>query len=528
LEVTLNRVENILGETEGFTWRDRFVAFLRGKDQDPDMMMNCAMMFIAAFVEQIEEDKMDSDFVLFTTSKTSKKVGSASKEVHSSCCILAWSCRMKVNEGRGYMTEFVDPEEPGAGTSYRCCQGLWTPGFTPRAFKESRFYWAAKKLWDLEMFGVDPIAEAQYQKAMEGEIFRTTEQVGFKVFKNEGVDHSNAARDRVLLTLARYGALAGDGIPAFRAITDRKKAFRADDVDPPCPLTASGRLQLYLSDEWVAKTLPKIHAWVKTSLGGRMTSWSLLYSEGVNYLRTQTSFLEELEEAGFTLPKKHQFISTKWLTKKLGEKRCKELMASLDQTAHKDVVKGPLSHVPEYMPHQMIMALRKDTSFYVWKNETGGKLQLWDDSKEWRSNELKAGYSKEEIVLNPMEGIFFHAFQTHAGAGGLANFRLFAGSVATPEGYSILSHSQSYFELEEGEAFGAYRQAAEYIGADDDHSDNIIYPGWKKNLKKWKAMRKKSESITVPPGGENFRFYEYLKSAYENSAKFGSNLDWGC
>ena len=142
-------------------------------------------------------------------------------------------------------------------------------------------------------------------------------------------------------------------------------------------------------------------------------------------------------------------------------------------------------------------------------------------------NEPRAGFNKEEVKLAPLEGICFHAFQTHAGASGTANFRLFAGSVNTPEGYSILSHSQSYYELEEGDAFGAYRPAVEYIGEDDDHSDAVLYPEWKKNLKKWSQKRREPGSIAIPPGGSGFIFYDYLKEAYAHVGSSGSNPEWG-
>ena len=162
-----------------------------------------------------------------------------------------------------------------------------------------------------------------------------------------------------------------------------------------------------------------------------------------------------------------------WLTYErikevLGEDEQKEYDAMYEQTAHKDIVKGPFMDVNPYLPVQGLLALDTEFEVKIWKDTNGvGNLRLYDNKSEWERLEAKT-FRPLYYKVKPGHIIWFHAKQTHAGTAKTSNFRLFISMTRTPEGASFNDALQSYYELEKeaNEHYGAYQQAMAYLKPD--------------------------------------------------------------
>jgi hypothetical protein len=114
-------------------------------------------------------------------------------------------------------------------------------------------------------------------------------------------------------------------------------------------------LQLYLSESWIKETLPGVWEKMCGLMGARTLVFSLLYSEGLNYLRMQKDFQEAVREAAKVIPEEE--LTLEMVYGLVGEKAGKIFVDGLRQTAHKDTVRGAFSDVAEYQPTQAIMGL---------------------------------------------------------------------------------------------------------------------------------------------------------------------------
>ena len=167
-----------------------------------------------------------------------------------------------------------------------------------------------------------------------------------------------------------------------------------------------------------------------------------------------------------------------WLTKDsmtnlLGKKATKEAIESLEQTAHKDIIKGVYQDTEEYLPLQVLIPLEEEGfDLNVWLNGANdGNLELYDDQAEWAKQEEKH-FPKKTLSITACECIAFHSKLTHGGTAAKSNFRLFMGITRTPPGFAINEALQSYFQivLKPNEPYGSYQQVQTYLRPDEDRS----------------------------------------------------------
>ena len=146
------------------------------------------------------------------------------------------------------------------------------------------------------------------------------------------------------------------------------------------------------------------------------------------------------------------------------------------QTAHKDVMDGPLTNFPSALPTQAIFAISDPVKLHLWVNKTDNTGYLSpQDRKDWK----QAQVATEHRITMPLEsgdGLMFHCMQTHAGDGEVSNFRLFVGSVNSREGYSYDTQIQQYYETEDVQDYD-YALLDDYLVSDEDeiHDDHEVY-----------------------------------------------------
>lgn len=516
--IVLHDLETFLGNEGDLGWRHLWSLTheARNSRSEPDLIFEGALEKLTVMVNEFAGTPENLDSFVCLSSQA-KKMGEKYNQVHSPGCIIQLTknddsytlCAMELPDGTPI--ELV--------TTYSCCKGLWAEGFTPRAFLASKFHWATTILLKHKENGVDPACTARFKRAMEEQpFFRQVHSQGLCLVKAGQFPVSSPPgfwETWIDKTLVRYGKLSSTGIPAFKAITDRKHAFQHDHVVANFPLLDSARLQLYLSEEWVKETLPGAWESLCELMGARGLVFSLLYSEGVNYLRSQKDFQEEVKKAGKVIPEAP--LTVELVEELVGSSLAQNFFENLRQTAHKDTVLGYFSDVPEYQPTQVVLGLEGTSTIYAWVDGEGkGLLQHHTTRAQWRKNEVSKGYGMKKFTLDPGDALFFHAKQTHAGAGLASNFRIFVGSVPTPESWSIESHHQSYFEMGDAD-FGGYRQISSYISADEDHTDRN-QPDHEKWFRAsgWSAPPLwNTRSIKIPAKGRQFLFYKRVLSAWE-------------
>ena len=454
----------------GDEWRLRIeeVVGKLHEHHDPDILFEATLVLI---IREIRKQKPLGYTHLFWTSTTNqRRLGTnVFAQAHSMACPAVASGI------EGFEAHFLEPNEVAGLTTYSCCTRLWVKGLTVDTFLSSWYGKSAGYLVDFQTSGPISTCVDRMLAAVDLGELQTVKTVG-----HHKLDLSRFLTDDleqwVLDTLFKYGQMSrsGTGVPDFRAISDRKMAFRIDDSDSDkyaFPLQASGRLQLYLSINHIQTTLPGLHEYLMGIMGARTLVYSLLYSEGINHLRFDENFLADRR-----IRLDNMYYTYDNIAKYLRPGKVEYYRDIVRQSAHKDTVKGAFSNVTAYTPTQLVCALYQPASLSVWLKGNQACLQHWDTGEDWVRGEIEKGYERKEIKLNPKEGLWFDSRTTHAGSGDGPNFRLFVGSVCTPEGFSIESNNQSYFEMDQKEEFGAYRAIHDYISEDEDHSDENLYP----------------------------------------------------
>jgi hypothetical protein len=483
--VVFNKLDNFLNSDGADGWIDRVRKGVESKSAtDPDVFMDEGLLEMVNFVGGVSRRDTAKQFALSTETK-GKKFGTAYAQAHAPGCLAQWRKGSKNFTVKFFSSEDVEGGVVTAITAFSCCANLWTPGFTVGKFMESKFYWAAQclKIY-LNPALCDQSVKTRHTKALENPIFKAMVENGFATFDLcQYLGVGGNFFDRVVhsaIILEGRKNIVDPGIPAFRAITDRKRAFRANEVVEDFPLLSSGRLQLNLSKEFIEKSLPGMHQKLLELMGARDIVYSLLYSEGVNYLRYDKDFQLKVKEKGKVIP--NRILSKEDVVHLVGDNDATWFFEGLQQTAHKDTVRGYFSEDEAQMPNQMIISIESLTTFYVWEKEGKGCLKTWSTGTEWEEKEVGKGFGQKALFLHKGHAVFFHGKQTHAGAGLNSGFRIFAGAVRTPGGkygYSWLSHNQAYYQLKTPEEdFGGYRMLTDFIGADEDHSDAQLYSGW--------------------------------------------------
>lgn len=491
-----------------FDWREE-VKKIIPEGKDTDIVMEGMLVEVTRLIR--EDNPRDSDLLFWHKSGGQRKLGSPLARAHCITCPIPFLEKDDVNEEGGtvLVPYFKDPGDIPAVISYACCTNIWVKGLDVGTFKNSWYFDSATHILNHKLLpDLHPMITGRFKEYMERPVFARVYTEGFTVLDLKGLLLDNVS-DWLDKTLVRYAEMSesGSGIPDFRPITDRKHAFRLDGSESyPFPLKASARLQLYLSDEYIKETLPNLYEYLLDAMGSRKMLFSLLYSEGPNYLRLEKSFLQALKSAKKTLPNK--ILTVTDINELLGEEKASEFLEGLRQSAHKDTVKGYFSKIKEYTPSQMVCALTDPAKIFVWEKNGSAVLNHWDTGEEWENEEPGKGYNKKVIELQPGSALWFHSQTTHAGAGFGPSFRLFVGSVCTPEGFYIEPDNQSYFEMDKKEEFGGYRQIFDYISEDPDYSDKTMYP-------KYFKEGTSTVGVTRPHGTGNLAFYDLLEKAWD-------------
>jgi len=266
----------------------------------------------------------------------------------------------------------------------KCCITLWADNCTIEYMMTCEI--VKKAFWLKEYHeNSDLYISMQNAKMARNLEYSEVERCGFIKMKTKD-DITNFVRD----TLVRYGRMNG-GMPAFTGITDRE-AYHAGEEPGDTPLKKSARAQLKISNKWVRERLPETWSYMMRVTTARKFYCAILYSEGVNWLRTHGSVTKLNMDIPYPLEKK-------WLEENLPEE-AEDLCASLRQTAHKDVVDGPLTHFKGELPKQLVMALTDEVKLHVWVDGEGKGYLAPQTTSEWRE-EVESGHitKKTKVLL---------------------------------------------------------------------------------------------------------------------------------
>ena len=169
-----------------------------------------------------------------------------------------------------------------------CCHTLWDRGMTPE--------WLSKQPLIKKALYMAKYYEGEESKEVDmtlisSKIYMDVRKTGYHKLNGRGYK----LKEFLLETLIRYGRL-NDGVPNFGGITN-KRTFKIGEETTVSPLEKSGRMQLRLSPEWVQEKLPELYKDMMNVMRARKLYFSILYTEGVNYLR----YSKEYKNAAFPL-----------------------------------------------------------------------------------------------------------------------------------------------------------------------------------------------------------------------------------
>lgn len=490
--VVFKSVESVLREDQG---EPLFVSFCRRqqsvfKNDDSEKLIEMALLELTTCVNNLATGDLAKPFLLYNDSGAArpKTFSNSSLQVHSPLCLARW-----LKEAPPMVKVLSDVREfnlrPGAAfnlSSFECCNELWAPRLTGNAIKLTMAHFACSRLLEHRILKEGDVEAVERRKTRSDVVKRVDETGIERVDIFQGLDLQGKTVPEYMSAFLRnvfryYGRLNRDtGCPYFMPITN-KIVIREGEVleQGECPLTRSPRVQLYLSKKFINEALPGFYDHLVRFFGCRELVFSLLYTEGINALRFDSDFLNACREKQLQIPES-EFLDEEWLRKNFLDAR--RWVERLSQTAHKDVVKGYFTErAPEYLPYQLIMALDGDNvKFHAWlkRDEEGkgiGLLQHQSSYRDWKQNELAQGYRRETFHLKKYESVVFHALQTHAGDGSSSNFRLFVGTVNTPETFSIDSMNQTYLQLEKRLRFSYKPVPSHIIRGEEKHQDDSPY-----------------------------------------------------
>jgi hypothetical protein len=442
------------------------------------MDRECVLANLARVIARVPEAHWDDQFV-WIAKGDGKSLGAKTKRAHAQFCpavgmaLASGSvvCRDMQVDFRTFRSRDDFDKSSNSNVlelqAHKCCYGLWVEKLTPRMFLTSKVFRGLHEVIKFEDAGVKDIkaTDLLYKQLGKGGKLSVAHKFGHTDMTCLSPER---AKNLLAMILYKYACM-GLGDVGFRAIVNRRPFHKHDpDIEGRTQkgnmhfLEVSPRGQVYLQKEDIFQLEPELWKKMCKVMACERLNLAILWSEGVEWLRTDREFVGLCEKKGMKaddIPPLDAQLTGVPLDYEMKQQQ----LARLPQLFHKDVVKGFFTTTPnrEYMPVQAIMAVEKDTTLDFWHpytafynnrtqqhvcHPTDQHLGFCGSLKDWEKYASRATCRSFTFPIFPGHARLFHGLAIHRGTGIVPNFRFFFARRGGPRERDLDEDLQAYMD----------------------------------------------------------------------------------